>query len=366
MRIRQLTALGERVRLYHMRIANRRDVRERRQRQAETERRVSGHEEELARACRPRRTDPAARVARGPRVPGLHGQNIAGRLAQAALEHAREPRTRHRVVELVRGRIEVLGELPLQTDEVPRVLVRAGDRARVDLESPRDTFEKIARRVGRNAIVLVLGSDQRAVGPDRAFVAAPEQRERPARQLLARIPLSLAVVQKPLRREARAQTLDELGCELALGRTDGPVFHSGASGSSAATKVGYIAGSYGPMILGQMGADVIKIESLEGDAFRHFGFGFLGWNQGKAFAEPESRTAFKVREPTSRPTARAMDDHLRGTTGPSPARRPDVGSRPIQPAPGRYASHHACRSVKSCAAPLGPSSDFTSATSWIR
>ena len=43
----------------------------------------------------------------------------------------------------------------------------------------------------------------------------------------------------------------------------------------------YIAGSYSPMILGQMGADVIKIESLEGDAFRHFGFGFLGWNQGK-------------------------------------------------------------------------------------
>jgi len=43
----------------------------------------------------------------------------------------------------------------------------------------------------------------------------------------------------------------------------------------------YIAGSYGPMLLAQMGADVIKIESLEGDAFRHFGFGFLGWNQGK-------------------------------------------------------------------------------------
>jgi len=43
----------------------------------------------------------------------------------------------------------------------------------------------------------------------------------------------------------------------------------------------YIAGSYGPMILSQMGADVIKIESLQGDAFRNFGFGFLGWNQGK-------------------------------------------------------------------------------------
>jgi crotonobetainyl-CoA:carnitine CoA-transferase CaiB-like acyl-CoA transferase len=56
----------------------------------------------------------------------------------------------------------------------------------------------------------------------------------------------------------------------------------------------YIAGSYGPMILAQMGADVIKIESLEGDAFRHFGFGFLGWNEGKRglsldFTAPDGR-----------------------------------------------------------------------------
>ena len=36
---------------------------------------------------------------------------------------------------------------------------------------------------------------------------------------------------------------------------------------------------------------------------------------------------------------------------PSPARRPDVGSRPIHPAPGTYASAHACRSVKSRSAP---------------
>jgi hypothetical protein len=40
---------------------------------------------------------------------------------------------------------------------------------------------------------------------------------------------------------------------------------------------------------------------------------------------------------------------------PSPARSPEVGSSPIQPAPGRYTSHQACRSVKSCAAPAGPS-----------
>lgn len=43
----------------------------------------------------------------------------------------------------------------------------------------------------------------------------------------------------------------------------------------------YIAGTLGPMMLAQLGANVIKVESLQGDAFRAFGFGFLGWNQGK-------------------------------------------------------------------------------------
>jgi len=51
---------------------------------------------------------------------------------------------------------------------------------------------------------------------------------------------------------------------------------------------------------------------------------------------------------------------------PSPAKRPDVGSRPTQPAPGRYTSVQAWRSVKSCSAPDGPSRDFSSALSWIR
>jgi CoA:oxalate CoA-transferase len=43
----------------------------------------------------------------------------------------------------------------------------------------------------------------------------------------------------------------------------------------------YIAGTLGPMVLAQLGATVIKVETLQGDAFRSFGFGFLGWNQGK-------------------------------------------------------------------------------------
>ncbi|MGH3056023.1 MAG: CoA transferase, partial [Gaiellaceae bacterium] len=56
----------------------------------------------------------------------------------------------------------------------------------------------------------------------------------------------------------------------------------------------YIAGPFAGMALALAGADVVKIESAQGDPFRVFGFGFYGWNQGKRglaldFAKPEAR-----------------------------------------------------------------------------
>jgi len=42
----------------------------------------------------------------------------------------------------------------------------------------------------------------------------------------------------------------------------------------------YISGSYGAMMLGDLGARVIKVEALEGDSFRELP-GFYGWNRGK-------------------------------------------------------------------------------------
>ncbi|UCH87536.1 MAG: CoA transferase [Dehalococcoidia bacterium] len=43
----------------------------------------------------------------------------------------------------------------------------------------------------------------------------------------------------------------------------------------------YIAGSLCPMFLADYGAQVTKVEPLQGDSFRMFGLGFMGWNRGK-------------------------------------------------------------------------------------
>ena len=56
----------------------------------------------------------------------------------------------------------------------------------------------------------------------------------------------------------------------------------------------YIAGAYAGMMLADLGAAVVKLESLQGDSFRELP-GFYGWNRGKRscavnLKEPEGRT----------------------------------------------------------------------------
>ena len=59
----------------------------------------------------------------------------------------------------------------------------------------------------------------------------------------------------------------------------------------------FIAGPFGPMLLADLGADVVKVESLEGDPFRMAAFGFVGWNRGKRsiavdLKHPDGRDVF--------------------------------------------------------------------------
>ena len=123
------------------------------QRQAEPERRVAGHEKQLARARRPPFAGPAARRG-GRRIPALHGQDVTDGLAQAALEDAREPRARHRIVEAVRSRVEILGQLLFLADEMPRILVRRGGGVGVELQARRHAFQELPRVICSHAVVV--------------------------------------------------------------------------------------------------------------------------------------------------------------------------------------------------------------------
>ena len=64
----------------------------------------------------------------------------------------------------------------------------------------------------------------------------------------------------------------------------------------------YIAGSYGAMMLADLGADVIKVEAIEGDSFRELP-GFYGWNRGKR------SIAVNVKDPDGRAIVHRLAQH---------------------------------------------------------
>ena len=152
------------------------------------------------------------------RLPALDRQDVAGGDIEAALEHLGQPRALHRVVELVVGGVQVRRQRLLLGQEVVGVLV--GRQRQLGVEAqPLGQAQHEALGMGqRGPGRLALGGRQRRVAPQGHAVAAPVERERPARQGLAGIPLALAVLQHAARREAGLQPADQVVGQAALGR----------------------------------------------------------------------------------------------------------------------------------------------------
>ncbi len=101
-----------------------------------------------------------------------------------------------------------------------RVFVRRRDEGRIEVDALGDAARERGGIVDGGFGVGRLAGDPLGIVPQRHAVAAPIQRERPARQRFAGIPFSLPVVQHAAGREAIAQPPDQLVAEGALRRTD--------------------------------------------------------------------------------------------------------------------------------------------------
>jgi len=200
-------------------ILRRRHMRQRPERQPVAHGAVARNEKDMAAAQRPFLRAPAP--PRRLRLPGLDRQDIARGLGQAAAEHAGDAVAFLGVLELRILGGNVLGQAAFLEDPFGRILIGRRDMIGRDPERRGDAPQQPLGLGGAGPGRGLLGGDQPLVAPDRHAVATPVERESPARQGLARIPLALAVVQKATGGEAVAQPADQLVRECALLRPDG-------------------------------------------------------------------------------------------------------------------------------------------------
>ena len=179
------------------------------------------------------------------------------------------------VLELGVLRGDVGGEVGFLEDRLGGILVGGGHVLGLDAELGGDALHQLLGLGGAGLGVGALLGDEGGVLPDRGAVLAPVEREGPAREALAGVPLALAVVEEAAGGEAVAQAADELVGEGALGGADGggvPLVAlevvDGDEGRLAAHGQAHVAG-------GEGGVD-LAAEGVEG------GPGLLGEGLGDA------------------------------------------------------------------------------------
>ena len=167
--------------------------------------------------------------ARGLGMPALHRQHIANRFRQATFEDARHPGPRFRVFQTRIGRLDVDRQLGFLLQPVRRIF--KGRQRMVDrhLEPAGNGLGEGFGTLGLFGVVARHGagrtgrqcSDQGRILPERLTIGTPVQRECPARQGFARIPLALTVMQRTARRKLVFQAADELIGKIRLARANG-------------------------------------------------------------------------------------------------------------------------------------------------
>ena len=124
------------------------------------------------------------------------------------------------------------------------------------------------------------------------------EHERLGRVVIPGVPVKLSATPGAVRHLPQPAALADIPAHVRVRGGDGPVLPGGPLAGVRVLDLGaFIAGTYAPTILANWGADVIKVEPLEGDPFRTYGLGFVGYNRGKRslaidLKRPEGREVF--------------------------------------------------------------------------
>ncbi len=204
----------------HVREVGLRDPRLRIERQPVAHGRIARRQVAAIVAQEPGAADPAARRAPA-RIVVRDRQHMADDRVEPLLEHAAHAVAFHRVVEPRIEGIDVDRQASLAPQVVPHVLVRRERVLRIEPEPLGDALQETLRVGLGGAAVLVLVGEPLRVRPHRLAVLAPVEVERPARQLLAGVPLALAVVQQAVGAVPGLESGEQLAGEQALLRAEG-------------------------------------------------------------------------------------------------------------------------------------------------
>src|SRR5258708_8996513 len=147
---------------------------------------------------------------------------MAHRLVQALRVHLAQAFALQRVREARVERIDVRGQLALAPEVVPDILIGGEELLRIQLQPAREGLEERRGLHLAHPVVDAFVCEQARVAPDRLAVPAPVAGERPAGQLLAGIPLALAVVEKSERRVTLFQSFQQLRAQQPLARAHRP------------------------------------------------------------------------------------------------------------------------------------------------
>ena len=147
-----------------------------------------------------------------------HRQRITHFLLEALAEHLAQSLSLHRVIELRIQRIDVRRQPALAPQVVIDVFETGEDVRGGQAQALRHAAQQARGIGGRDAVVHALFGIQRLIAPDGLAILTPVAVQRPARQLLARVPLALAKVREPLRGVFVLELAVQLGRACALGR----------------------------------------------------------------------------------------------------------------------------------------------------